>query len=127
MFIKSIKIKKLHILLFSCFCLLLIVIILCRNFYSLATETTSNIVDNSNTSSQEEKKYIKWVELHASLSVLDATSYLDIQSHVKNEEIKYNWIELLACLACKYGGNLNQFKQKDLDAICRKSKAGNFC
>ena len=72
----------------------------------------------------ESKDYIKWFEFTAEYDILDKTSKLDISSHVNNEEIKYNWVELIAYLACKYGGDLNKFKSSDLDVLVNKLKNG---
>lgn len=74
--------------------------------------------------SDEKKDYIKWVDFKVTCEAMEKTSKLDINSHVKNEEIQYNWIELLAYLACKNGGNFKDFKQKDLDALVNKLKSG---
>lgn len=39
---------------------------------------------------------------------------LDVESHQNDNGVTYNWIELLAYLACKNGGNFKNFKQEDL-------------
>ena len=73
----------------------------------------------------EEKKYIKWVEFNLSLKAMQKCSELDINSHVNNEKVKYNWVELISYLACKYGNNFNKFKQKDLDELVQKLQSGS--
>ena len=78
----------------------------------------------ANNENEEKKDFIKWVDFKITYDVLDKTSKLDINSHVKNEEIKYNWIELLAYLACKNGGDFKKFKQTDLDDLIKKIKNG---
>ena len=55
---------------------------------------------------------------------LSKTAKLDIDSHNSDSEIKYNWIELLAYLACKNGGNFKNFKQNDLDKLVVQLKNG---
>lgn len=72
----------------------------------------------------EEKDIIKWVDFNVSCEALQATSKLDILSHQNHEEITYNWIELLAYLACKNGNNFKHFKQSDLDALTDALKRG---
>lgn len=66
---------------------------------------------NSNAS------YIKWVDFKGTASVLKKLADLDISSHNNNSDIKFNWIELMAFLGTKYGGNLALFKQSDLDSL----------
>lgn len=81
--------------------------------------------NNSVNSPNEEKGYIKWVDCNLTLTVLEKTSKLDIDSHNNNEEVKFNWCELIAYLSCKYGNNFKKFKQKDLDTLTQKLRDGN--
>ena len=74
---------------------------------------------------EEKKDYIKWVDFNVNLTALEKTADLDIYSHTNNSEIKYNWIEILAYFGCKYGGNLNNFKQKDLDKLVSEIQNNN--
>lgn len=74
--------------------------------------------------SESSKSYIKWVDFKGTASVLKKLSDLDISSHNKNEPIKLNWIELMAYLGCKYGGNLALFKQSDLDNLVINLREG---
>ena len=81
-------------------------------FSSMATEET------------EEKDYIKWVDFQVTEEVLEKTAQIDITSHTKEGEVEINWIELIAYLAAKYGGNFKNFKQKDLDGLVEKLQKG---
>ena len=80
--------------------------------------------DVTNSETEKKKDYIKWFEFKVSYEVLDKTSKLDINSHQKNETVKYNWVELISYLACKYGNNFSKFKQADLDKLVSELKAG---
>lgn len=88
-------------------------------FYSFATD---NAFDN--TEIEEKKDFIKWVDFNVTSEVLNLTSKLDIDSHNKKEVITYNWIELLAYLSCKNGGNFKNFNQKDLNDLIKELKNG---
>ena len=60
---------------------------------------------------QENSDYIKWVDFKITSDVLTKVAKLDIDSHNSDSAVKYNWIEVLAYLACKNGGilkNLNE-------------------
>lgn len=85
-------------------------------FYSFANDSS----DDTNN----QKNFIKWVDFNVTCEALNLTSKLDIDSHNNNEEITYNWIELLSYLACKNGGNFKNFKKKDLDTLVDKLKNG---
>lgn len=115
--IKSYKITKKIVFIII---LLLISITTISLFYSLANDEN----DDSNKAETTKKDFIKWVDFNVTSEALNLTAKLDINSHNKNENIKYNWIELLAYLACKNGGNFKDFKKQDLDNLVAKIKDG---
>ena len=113
--IKSFKVSKKLIILLIVFIILLSSIVI---FYSFATDTLDSEV-------QEEKKdFIKWVDFNVTCEALNLTAKLDIDSHNKEEEITYNWIELLAYLACKNGNSFKNFKASDLNSLVEELKNG---
>ena len=65
---------------------------------------------------------LKWVDFKVTSSAMEKALKLDIQS--QTEEVKLNWIEMLAYLGAKYGGDFKRFKQKDLNALAEKLRAG---
>lgn len=115
MLIKSIKISK-KVIIFSLVAILLLSSIII--FYSFASEIKEE--------KQEEKKnFIKWVDFNVSSEALSLTAKLDIDSHIKDEDTVYNWIELLAYLACKNGGNFKNFKANHLNSLVEELKNGH--
>lgn len=66
--------------------------------------------------------FIKWVDFGVPYSVMEKTLKLDIESHAS--EVEFNWIELLAYLGAKYGGNFSNYKATDLDNLIQKLKTG---
>lgn len=69
-----------------------------------------------------EKSFIKWVQFDATQSAMEKALSLDIKSHDK--AVKLNWVELLAYLATKYGGNFKKYKSKDMDELVAKLNKG---
>lgn len=66
--------------------------------------------------SENESSYIKWVEFSVPSNILRMAMEADIQSQ-KNDE-KINYLEVLAYMAAKTGGNFKNFKKSQLtDAI----------
>lgn len=63
--------------------------------------------------------HIKWVDFSVPYGVLEQTSSIDIES-----EGAVSWIDLLALLAGKYGGEFSRFQKKDLTAFCDELKTG---
>ena len=131
--------------------IILIIIIICtlivtEVFYFKEKFNTSNSIDNiinSNTSGEEffnqisnisteelakdsekDKSYIKWVDFKGTAAVLKKLADVDINLHIKNEQVKFNWIELMAYLGCKYGGDLSLFKETDLENLLNNLREG---
>lgn len=95
-------------------CLLLAVLSLCiyekkqRLFFSDSVKTLGWIREKDEDGNEEEKEdqkkdYIKWVEFRVPEKLLSAAYELDVQSY--DSKIHLNWIELLAYLAAKHGGD----------------------
>lgn len=119
LYVKSIHINKSYII-FVC-----LVIFICAMFLLVSTsKNVISILTNSNIEENGKKDYIKWVDFNISYDALDKTSKLDITSHSNNSKIQYNWIELLAYLACKNGGNFSNFKNSDLENLKTKLNSG---
>lgn len=70
----------------------------------------------------ENKNFIKYAEFSPTYEALDKAMKEDIKS--QNEGIKINWIEVLACLGCKYGGDFKKYKESDMNEIIKKLKSG---
>lgn len=97
---------------------------------TLSENMSTNQEDNDNrpesdTSSDEDttetkKDYIKWVDFNATESALNLAYKYDVESHT--EEVKLNWIELLAYAAAKNGGHFPQKSNKDITALAEKLK-----
>jgi murein DD-endopeptidase MepM/ murein hydrolase activator NlpD len=65
-----------------------------------------------------EKKFIKWVSFDICSEALEQAYKYDVAS--QSEEVKINWIELLACLGCKYGGDFSHYKRKNMEDLVEK-------
>lgn len=63
------------------------------------------------------ESYIKWVEFDIPSGLLKEALQMDVQSHQKQEAKPVNWIEVLAYLGTKYGGDFRKYKAADLAAV----------
>ena len=72
------------------------------------------------TQAQKEKKsdYIKYVEFNVSYLALKKAMNLDIESHKKGGSL--SWIQILAYLGAKYGGDFKRYKSSDMDTFVKK-------
>lgn len=78
--------------------------------------------ENFSAQAQENKQFIKYAEFNPNYEALDKAMREDIKSH--NEDRKINWIEVLAYLGSKYGGNFKKYREKDMDEVIGKLKSG---
>lgn len=102
------RIRGIYIVMTEILCLVVLMgLFLIRSESEQALEVTS--------SSGSEKKYIKWVEFNVTYQALcDAYEY-DVKTH--GTEVELKWIELLAYLGAKYGGDFRKYKEKDMDKV----------
>lgn len=61
--------------------------------------------------------YIKWVEFNAPYTALSDTLALDIKTHEEGKGPHVSWIDSLAWLACKNGGNWKGYKSAQLQKL----------
>jgi len=69
-----------------------------------------------------EKGFIKWVDFGVCYEALDKALKADIKS--VESEVKLDWIEILAYLAARYGGNFSRYKAKDMDNLISRLNNG---
>ncbi len=96
---------------------LIIFILIIGLFYLLSTNNPSRAV-----AMDGEKDFIKWVDFGVCYEALDKALKADIKSI--DSEVKLDWIEILAYLASRYGGNFSRYKSKDMDDLIDKLNNG---
>ncbi len=89
---------------------------------SLIYYNSNSLYNSVYAASSTEKKFIKYVEFNVPYTLMDAAMKYDIKSHDTDKPL--NWIELIAYLAAKYGGNFSKYKSKHLDELVQKLKDG---
>lgn len=109
--IKSIKVNKKFIAIFLIFSIIFLSILLV-----ISDATSTDTIQPTNT--------IKWVDFKVTADAMSKASAIDINSHLNDDEIKFNWIELLSILACKNSGDFSSFKESDLDSLVNTIKSG---
>ncbi len=97
------------------FLLLLLMSFILNSSSTLLTSYIYTLNDN-------DEYFIKWVDFTVPHSAMkDALKY-DIESYGASPRI--NWIEILACLAAKNGGNFSNYRSKDMDKIIDELENG---
>lgn len=72
---------------------------------------------------EKEKELIKWVDFNVTADAMTQAFRYDVATC--QQEIHLNWIELLAYLGAKYGGDFSQYTAADMDKLAEKLKAGS--
>ncbi len=60
-----------------------------------------------------EKDFIKWVDFDAPYVALRRALEADVRAHEEGSPV--DWVDLLAYLAAKYGGDFSLYKESDLE------------
>ena len=68
--------------------------------------------------------FIKWVDFDVTYEAMDKALKLDIASHETPGEIPLNWVELLAYLAAKNGGDFSRYRAGQMDALVEELRGG---
>jgi murein DD-endopeptidase MepM/ murein hydrolase activator NlpD len=98
--------------LLRCFALILCIVFLSGGIYRGFAQESKG----------EKEDFIKWVDFNVTSDAMEKAMKLDIAS--QEEEIKLHWIELLAYVAAKNGGDFKNFKTKELDTVANLLREG---
>lgn len=66
----------------------------------------------------KDKNFIKWVSFDVSHQAMDRAYRYDVETHDK--EVPVKWIELLAYLSTKYGGDFSKYKESHMTDLVEK-------
>lgn len=75
------------------------------------------------TASDPEKKFIKWVDFTVTCEAM--TKALDLDIATCQSDPHLDWIQLLAYLGARYGGDFSRYKASDLDKLAQTLKEGS--
>lgn len=105
------------IILIQLFILLLLTISLCIKSRQAASSSILE-PEQSPSSGESKKDPIRWVDFTIPANVMEKAFRLDISTC--QDEIHLRWVELLAFLGARYGGDFSRFRQKDLDELVNR-------
>ena len=77
---------------------------------------------DSKTPDSEQKDYIKWVDFDVTAEAMKRACQYDTDTYGK--EVHLDWIDLLAILGAKYGGDFKRYRADDLDGIAETLLSG---
>lgn len=73
----------------------------------------------------DKRNFIKYAEFNVCCSALEKALEYDISTHKNDEKVKIDWVQVLAYLGAKYGGDFKQYKEEDLEQIVSRMKNGD--
>ena len=73
----------------------------------------------------DKRDFIKYAEFNVCCSALEKALEYDISTHKNDEKVKIDWVQVLAYLGAKYGGDFKQYKEADLEQIVNRMKNGD--
>lgn len=73
----------------------------------------------------DKRDFIKYAEFNVCYSALEKALEYDISTHKNDEKVKIDWVQVLAYLGAKYGGDFKQYKEADLEQIVSRLKNGD--
>lgn len=79
-------------------------------------------VSSGTAAVEKEKKYIKWVEFHVTKEALQKAYDYDVDTH--NSKHPLHWVELLAYLGARYGGDFSSYKESDMEQAAERLTSG---
>lgn len=112
--------KKTLILL--CLIICLGIIVLAGTHFLLSGSEKPIVCMESYSDEDLEKNQINWVDFNVPYEAMRKAIKLDIDSY--GENIRLNWIEMLAYLAAKNGNNFEHYKDKQLDKLAEELNSG---
>jgi len=108
------KLKARHIILCELIVIFIFSSILVKQSYVREAAIYASMYD-------ADKDYIKWVNFDISSKALNDAYEYDVAS--QKEEVKINWIEVLACLGNRYGGDFSRYSKKNMTDLVNKLKS----
>lgn len=77
---------------------------------------------SATASPANEEDFIKWVDFNITAEAMGHALRYDVDTY--QAELHCNWIELLAWLGTKYGGDFSKYNEKDLKQLVEKLQSG---
>ena len=78
--------------------------------------------ESRGTGTEEKKDFIKWVDFQVTKEALEKAFRYDVDTC--QSRIHLSWIELLACLGARYGGDFSRYKAADMESIAQRLMDG---
>ncbi len=106
----------------ECALLVILSLFLCVRKNASLPAASSAVSETETQAKEAEKDYIKWVEFHAPAEIMTAAYRLDVETY--GEKIHLDWIDLLAYVAARHGGNFPDSAEEELRKAAEELRSG---
>lgn len=89
---------------------------------SRMAETIHPLKGENDKKEEGKKEYIKWVDFGVTSEAMNQAFRFDVETC--REPIHLNWVDLLAYLGTKYGGDFGKYKAEHMNALAQQLKDG---
>lgn len=97
---------------------------LCLCFFFMRTDTGRAVLSRAASPPEAEKKdYIKWVDFNVTSEAMNQAFRYDVDTC--QDQIHLNWVDLLAYLGARYGGDFSRYKAEHMDTVAASLKNGD--
>lgn len=98
---------------------LIMIIVLCAALVVCCVPLGAKVISSA---AEPEKKYIKWMDFNVPYEAMNKAMNIDLKTHDTPAHI--GWVDTLAYLGAKYGGNWTRYKAADMDKFAGRVKDG---
>lgn len=104
------------------------VLAICLLFYSYRAGSTHVASQNAGsqtktgTEAEREKDFIRWVDFDVTCEAMKQAYAYDTETY--GEQTHLDWLDLLAYLGAKYGGDFSRYQKKDMETVAESVLAG---
>lgn len=101
---------------------LLFPLLSCFPRQGMAIFTGVSTASPSDAARHAEKSQVKWVDFHVTSEAMNQAFRYDVDTLQK--EVHLNWVDLLALLGAKYGGDFSAYKAEDMSQLAEAVLSG---
>lgn len=115
----TVKVKKAAV-----FAVLLVCILAVAAVPVLSRSVSADTSPAGSASGTKQEDFIKWVDFGIPSDLMKTVGDLDIETYEDPARDHLDWVEVLAYLGAKYGGDFSLYRRADLDALLERAAAG---
>ncbi len=99
------------------------------SFFGLPGQTEAGLLsisqgETEKTNEEAGNDYIRWVDFKVTSQAMEDAYHWDINTY--GGDVHLNWIQLLACLGARYGGDFKFYSSQDMEDLAQGIAGGEY-